>query len=205
MVVGSLLDDVAPLAATHCIDGALRPMVFPAPPPEGKIALGLFSINMDALREARTSASQPGKKRKVTYRGSLSREEIESTLKSVRNQVRFCYEKRLAKHPELKGSVVMNFVIGGSGEVKSAEALADPGMEEVASCATLVVRRLKFPSPRGGGNVIVNYPYRFSPEEKASAKGASGAATDEGLPPPDDTKAKPTEPGYFSQCCGCLP
>lgn len=168
--------------------------------------------------EAPTSQpAAPTGKKKVFYKGSLSREEIEGTLRTVKNQVRFCYEERLKDQPELRGQVIMRFVIAGSGEVASAEAQADPGMEDVGSCTTQVVQRLKFPSPRGGGKVIVNYPYRFSPEKKAakpsddaaaneaSSSGDDDNSAESSLPPPDEQPATAEEPSYFSKCCGCIP
>jgi pSer/pThr/pTyr-binding forkhead associated (FHA) protein len=104
---------------------------------------------------------KPGK---VTYQGSLNREEIERVLRRVKSQIRFCYERELAKDPNLNGKVVIGFVIAGTGLVSTAKAAQNTmGNDKVGSCVVRIIQRLRFPKPRGGGQVIVNYPYLFNP------------------------------------------
>jgi hypothetical protein len=104
---------------------------------------------------------KPGK---VTYKGSLSREEIERVLRRVKSQIRFCYERELAKDPNLNGKIVVGFVIAGTGLVSTAKAAQNTmGNPKVGSCVVRIIKRLRFPKPRGGGQVIVNYPYLFNP------------------------------------------
>jgi outer membrane biosynthesis protein TonB len=59
--------------------------------------------------------------------------------------------------------VTINFVIAGTGKVASAvvqESTIDN--PTVANCIAKAVKRWKFPKPRGGGNVIVTYPFNLT-------------------------------------------
>jgi len=99
----------------------------------------------------------------VTLRGSLSKEQIERVLRRAKNQIKHCYDKEVAKDPNLKGKVVVQWVIQGTGLVKGAKAAQNTmGNAKVASCVTRVIGRLRFPKPKGGGTVLVTYPYVFS-------------------------------------------
>ena len=65
---------------------------------------------------------RPGK---VTFKGSLSREEIQRVIKRAERRIRFCYEKELQKNPNLQGKVVISWVISPSGSVSSAKTSAE--------------------------------------------------------------------------------
>lgn len=96
--------------------------------------------------------------------GGLDREVIRRVILSHRAQIRYCYEKRLNTNPGLQGKVVVEFVIGADGKVTSARAaeqtLADP---EVANCLISKLKGWTFPEPKGGGVVVVTYPFLFKP------------------------------------------
>jgi len=56
----------------------------------------------------------------------------------------------------------MNFTIGKTGSVSSAKVQkSSVGSQAVNSCLVSVFKRLKFPKPKGGGIVIVKYPFVF--------------------------------------------
>lgn len=78
------------------------------------------------------------------------------------NEIRYCYEKELAKDPNLAGKVAMRFQIGPIGAVITTEvsetSLQNPAAEQ---CITSSVRRWVFPAPKGGGIVEVQYPFMF--------------------------------------------
>ncbi len=103
---------------------------------------------------------------KVTFKGALRREEIERAVRRVNAQLRFCYEKELAKTPALAGKIALEFVIGGTGNVSSAKAAQNTlpvgAGQKVESCSLRIIRRLRFPKPRGGGQVFVTYPFVYS-------------------------------------------
>lgn len=95
--------------------------------------------------------------------GSLARDVVNRVIRRHGGQVRVCYEKRLKQKPNLSGKVVVDFVIAADGSVKRAKA---GGMDEtVAKCIAGKVRAWKFPAPKGGGVVVVKYPFVFQAPE----------------------------------------
>ena len=99
----------------------------------------------------------------VTARGSLSKEVIRRIVRRHLNEIRFCYEKGLAKRPDLAGQVAVKFTITDKGVVQSAlisnSTLGDPGVE---MCISQTVRRMTFPMPPGSGLVLVTYPFSLT-------------------------------------------
>lgn len=95
--------------------------------------------------------------------GNVPREAIAQAVRGARKQVQLCYERELTKTPTLEGKVTVEFVIGVNGQVSSAkDASAEPfPSAKVTECLLGVVRKLKFPSPVGGGLVTVRYPFVF--------------------------------------------
>jgi hypothetical protein len=100
----------------------------------------------------------------ASVQGGLDREVIRRVILSHRAQVRYCYEKQLSVTPDLAGKVMVEFVIGGDGAVTSARpsdtTLSDP---EVGRCIVEKVKTWTFPKPKGGGVVVVTYPFLFKP------------------------------------------
>lgn len=95
--------------------------------------------------------------------GGMDKSIIDRIVKQHLAQFRFCYEKELQGSPDLHGKVVMKWVIDKSGSVSSASvkrsSLDNPIVE---ACMVTRVRRLRFPAPRGGGIVLVSYPFVFN-------------------------------------------
>ena len=94
--------------------------------------------------------------------GFLSKDQIREVMRAHQGEIRYCYERELVKNPSLAGTVVVKLVIGASGTVASAtvasSTLASPPVED---CIARAVTSFTFPPPRGGGIVIVSYPYRL--------------------------------------------
>jgi TonB family protein len=94
--------------------------------------------------------------------GSLDREVIQRVIHRNIAQVTYCYEKSLLRNPSLTGKVTVKMIIGASGEVSSATAqLSSAGAPELESCVAARVRTWRFPKPKGGGIVVVTYPFIF--------------------------------------------
>ena len=92
----------------------------------------------------------------------LSKDEIQRVIARALPRLKHCYERELGAAPDLEGKVSATFTVAGSGAVaavQSAHSLASP---EVASCVERVIRTLTFPAPRGGGQVVVTYPFVFT-------------------------------------------
>jgi outer membrane biosynthesis protein TonB len=99
---------------------------------------------------------------KTTVVGALSREEIERVIKRHQNEIKFCYEVELQKDPNLYGTVQITWTIDGAGSVTDADVsqttMNNSGVE---GCIASRIKRWKFPEPKGGGQVVVTYPWVF--------------------------------------------
>jgi TonB family protein len=97
---------------------------------------------------------------KADVRGSLSKEVIRRIIRRHINEVRFCYEQELNQRPDLQGRVAVKFIISPTGAVQTAAvAKSTMGNAKVEQCIAKAVRRWTFPSPEGGGIVVVTYPF----------------------------------------------
>ena len=94
--------------------------------------------------------------------GPLSMELVRQVIDQHRHQIRYCYNQALIRQPELTGKLTMRFTIGERGYVAHASvAKSNLGSAGMESCITKRIRTWKFPAPRGGGSVMVNYPFLF--------------------------------------------
>ncbi len=96
--------------------------------------------------------------------GALDRSLIDQVIKRKMQAIRYCYQRELQKDPTLAGKVVIKFTIAKDGTVSQAAAKENStGSKAVDSCVTNVFYKMQFPEPKGGGIVIVSYPFIFSP------------------------------------------
>ncbi len=96
--------------------------------------------------------------------GSLDRSLIDEVVKRHMNQIRYCYQRELTKNPALGGKIVIKFTIAKDGTVSSASAKTTTmNNSAVETCIVGRFLRMQFPEPKGGGIVIVSYPFIFSP------------------------------------------
>jgi hypothetical protein len=93
----------------------------------------------------------------------LTAEEINRVVKARAGVFKACYQHELNRSPGLGGKIVIHFVIGGDGVVKSAKTAGGSTMrnDAVESCVNSNIMRLKFPAK--GGQANVNYPFLFEP------------------------------------------
>jgi TonB family protein len=98
--------------------------------------------------------------------GALDMETVRRIVRQHNNETKYCYEKQLITRPDLAGRVTVKFTIGGSGAVIAA-AVQESTVEDrtLESCITDRIRRWGFPEPRGGGVVVVTYPFVFRTTE----------------------------------------
>jgi len=98
--------------------------------------------------------------------GAVSPELIKKAMAASKNQLKFCYEKELVKDPELATKISVRFTIGKAGMVTAAAVTsATPSAPGLEACVIGAVKKMRFPAPADGGEVIVNYPFNFSPPE----------------------------------------
>ena len=133
-------------------------------------AYGFASISAltAAWREAAKRPVEPTVARRRsawTSRGSLPRETIQRVITREVHRVTACYEEQLRRAPGLSGRIDVEFVIAATGTVRAAKATSIPaGWERgpgqaVTQCIVAAIRQLRFPPPRGGGGVLVSYPF----------------------------------------------
>ena len=98
-----------------------------------------------------------------TIQGSLDKELIRQVIQRNMGQIRYCYEKELQKKPDLAGKVVIRFEIAPKGNVPNAKVHTGSTLRDAAlgECITVRIRNWRFPEPKGGGKVIVTYPFVF--------------------------------------------
>ncbi len=94
--------------------------------------------------------------------GSLDKGIIQRVIRANMAQIRYCYERELARSPGLYGKVIVKFVIAATGRVSNAQVVETTMKNEaLEQCLIKKVRSWRFPKPRGGGIVIVSYPFVF--------------------------------------------
>ncbi len=92
--------------------------------------------------------------------GGLDRNEIAAVIERHLGEIRYCYEQGLQQSPKLAGRVSMKFFIGAEGYVTSANiSNSSLRSKQVEGCITNRLKSWKFPNPRGGVVVKVNYPF----------------------------------------------
>ena len=120
--------------------------------------------------------------------GSIDKEVIRRVIRRHINEIRFCYEKELAKNPGLAGHVAVSFRVATSGAVDKSEikssTLNNPTVE---SCIAGRVLTWVFPAPVGGP-VAITYPFVLRGADDAPTGNPSGSAA---APP---ASAKPEAP-----------
>lgn len=96
--------------------------------------------------------------------GALDKSLIDAVIKRNMARIRYCYQRELTKNPSLGGKITVKFVIAKDGTVSSAttksSTMSSPPVE---SCINSQFMKFQFPEPKGGGIVIVSYPFIFSP------------------------------------------
>jgi len=99
---------------------------------------------------------------KAVIMGALDRAVIDAYIRRNLAKIRWCYEKELNKDPKIFGKIVINFVIAKTGRVSTSKVKRTTmGNRNVESCVATQIKKIRFPKPKGGGIVIVNYPFVF--------------------------------------------
>lgn len=94
--------------------------------------------------------------------GSLDPAEVDRVIKRNLPSIRYCYQKELQSHPGIGGKVSVKFTIAADGTVSSATTRPTTPMPAVEACLANRFLKLQFPEPKGGGVVLVSYPFVFS-------------------------------------------
>lgn len=96
--------------------------------------------------------------------GALDKSLIDAVIKDQMNQIRYCYERELSGNSDLSGNMTVKFVISKTGSVSKASTKSSTlDNNAVENCINGRFLKFKFPEPKGGGIVIVSYPFIFHP------------------------------------------
>lgn len=100
---------------------------------------------------------------RTIIKGALSKSEIGRVIRRNLSRFKYCYEKQLNANPNLAGKISVYFTIAPTGSVANA-TVRESSMKDakVEGCVTKTMRTLKFPKPKGGGIVVVTYPFVFA-------------------------------------------
>jgi hypothetical protein len=94
--------------------------------------------------------------------GAIDPALIRKVIQDNKNAIKYCYEKELQVKKDLGGTIKLQFIIGGEGRVTMAVVKETTmGNPNVENCIAGKIRGLEFPKPKGGGIVLVNYPFTF--------------------------------------------
>lgn len=120
-----------------------------------------------AAKEAPPPASGPGsldmekelEQRKKGGPGYQDKGVVRTVIRGKLGEVKYCFQRGLSKKPTLEGQVMVQFVIGASGEVfdprVQSSSLNHPETEQ---CILNRIRAWRFPPPEGG-RTVVTYPF----------------------------------------------
>lgn len=104
-----------------------------------------------------------GPKRALKLQGGLDRAEVLKVINQHMGSIRNCYERALLARPELEGKLTLEWAVGSAGQVTSTRVVSSSIQDQgVANCIMTDIRRWKFPSPVGGKEVTVVFPFIFN-------------------------------------------
>lgn len=92
-------------------------------------------------------------------------EVVAQVVQENRKPVRECFDKAKKDLPDLKGTMVINFILDPEGKVKKAEfnqERSDLKSPAVVDCAIKIIQGIKFPPSSRGMDTTVNYPFKFN-------------------------------------------
>jgi len=124
--------------------------------------------------------------RSSVVHGSLDKGIIRRVVRRHLNEIKDVYQRQLKRNPNIfNGRHNIKFTIGPTGHVLRA-SVSGPAASapQFAQGLARVVRRWRFPVPRGGGTVIVSYPLMFrtagvDTQPRSGTKPVPGATQEE--------------------------
>jgi outer membrane biosynthesis protein TonB len=120
----------------------------------------------DAKPAAPSEAAAPARAGDSKAPETRTMDVIRKLVVDNRKAARKCYEDARKDLKDLKGDVVIHFVIDPEGNVKSAElnlersTLKTPA---VSDCVIGVIKGIKFPKSSRAMDTSTNYPFNFTP------------------------------------------
>lgn len=131
----------------------------------GKLGGKKVGSDVGKLDKRKKSGKVRGKvsgiKALAKVQGSLSRSDVYKTIGRYQGQLQGCYERRLIDNPSISGKITFEWVIKTNGRVRNVRQRSSTvGDAKVSSCVKRVIKKMKFPRPKGG-EVEISYPFVF--------------------------------------------
>lgn len=94
--------------------------------------------------------------------GGLDKSLIAAVVQANIGQIKHCYERQLIVDPNIFGKIVAQWTINQEGAV-SVSSVKNTTMnnKSVENCIVGKIKGWAFPKPKGGGQVMVSYPFLF--------------------------------------------
>ncbi len=94
--------------------------------------------------------------------GGLDKSLIAAVVQANIGQIKHCYERQLIVDPNIFGKVVAQWTINKDGVVSvSSVKKTTMNSKPVENCILAKIKGWGFPKPKGGGQVLVSYPFLF--------------------------------------------
>ena len=113
----------------------------------------------DSLPEPSSDTPDDG-----TLLGALDSAEIDEVIGAALPDLRRCYQHTLNQGSSADGTLVAKLLIENDGSTVASMIDAGAFEDDFLACLEERLEKLTFPEPRGGGIVIVRYPFSFSSE-----------------------------------------
>lgn len=117
-----------------------------------------YNANLGAKGEAKPQV----KMKNPEVSGSLDKRIIQKVVRQHHGELRACYEREVAKIKGLGGTITVVWLISPQGAVtKVIMKGSTMKNKNVEQCVTNAIKFWRFPAPKGGGAVQVEYPFDF--------------------------------------------
>lgn len=167
-----LKDRVKVKSLAACVRRVISRMLFPYPRGGGIVLVRTrihFRLKWVRRFKSRAKHKVTGVKRRnkrggVGISGSLTKVQIQSTIRKNARRLGSCYHLVLYPGMAPLGKVLMSWTIQPDGSTKEVRVVkCRVRSKRFRRCLTKVVGRFVFPPPKGGGIVKVRYPFLFRP------------------------------------------
>lgn len=98
------------------------------------------------------------------FKGAVDRAGVRRVIMVNLNTIKACYERQLRTQADLRGKLVLTWVVGEQGRVVSAGVKSNElGSREVANCIIERLKTWRFPDPPPNSEYeVAAYPFVFS-------------------------------------------
>ncbi|MDP3235116.1 MAG: AgmX/PglI C-terminal domain-containing protein [Myxococcales bacterium] len=104
----------------------------------------------------------PGDGPRTVVGDGLPRDVVMAVIRRHQSEIKHCYERELQQNAKLAGKIAVSWTIDATGSIADA-VVAESGIDNanVEACMLERIRRWKFPEPKGGGVVVITFPWVF--------------------------------------------